>query len=108
MSWGRISPPPLVSSYFFIFAMYSSTSFSETVNPFAFALATSSTFLTLARSLDATLKSIDRQLNDDSMVQQDLRDSLRELSKAAAEARVFLEYQTRYPEALIKGKAKEE
>lgn len=60
------------------------------------------------RSLDATLKSIDRQLNDDSMVQQDLRDSLRELSKAAAEARVFLEYQTRYPEALIKGKAKEE
>ena len=32
----------------------------------------------------------------------------RELSKAAAEARVFLEYQTRYPEALIKGKAKEE
>ena len=41
------------------------------------------------------------------MVQQDLRDSLREL-EGGGEARVFLEYQTRYPEALIKGQSQEE
>lgn len=60
------------------------------------------------RSLDSTLKNVDRQLEDGSLLQHDLRDSLREISKAAAEARVFLEYQSRYPESLIKGKAKEE
>ncbi|MCK6405368.1 MAG: MlaD family protein [Rhodocyclaceae bacterium] len=60
------------------------------------------------RSLDSTLKNIDRQLDDGSLMQQDLRDSLRELSKAAAEARTFLEYQSKYPESLIKGKSKEE
>jgi len=63
---------------------------------------------TAMRSLDSTLKHVDRQMEDGSMLQQDLRDSLREISKAAAEARIFLEYQSRYPESLIKGKAKEE
>lgn len=63
---------------------------------------------TAMRSLDSTLKHVDRQMEDGSMLQQDLRDSLREISKAAAEARVFLEYQSRYPESLIKGKAQEE
>jgi len=60
------------------------------------------------QSLDSTLKTVDRQLSDDSMVQQDLRDTLREVAKAAAEARTLLEYQARYPETLIKGKSKEE
>lgn len=59
-------------------------------------------------SLDSTLKNVDRQLEDGSMLQNDLRDSLSEISKAAAEARVFLEYQSRHPESLLKGKAKEE
>ena len=63
---------------------------------------------TAMRSLDSTLKNVDRQLEDGSMLQHDLRDSLNEISKAAAEARVFLEYQSRYPESLLKGKAKEE
>ncbi|MDQ5907190.1 MAG: paraquat-inducible protein, partial [Pseudomonadota bacterium] len=63
---------------------------------------------TAMRSLDSTLKNLDRQLADDSTVQQDLRDTLRELSKAAAEARTLIEYLTQHPDALIKGKAKEE
>ena len=63
---------------------------------------------TVVKSLDNTLKSVERQLTDDSMLQQDLRDTLRELSKAAAEARALLEYQSRHPEALIRGKTKEE
>lgn len=60
------------------------------------------------KTVDTTLKTVDRQLADDSMLQQDLRDTLREVSKAAAEARALLEYQSRHPEALIQGKAKEE
>jgi len=60
------------------------------------------------KTVESTLKTVDRQLADDSMLQQDLRDTLREVSKAAAEARALLEYQSRYPESLIKGKAKEE
>ena len=59
-------------------------------------------------TLDGTLKSVERQLADDSMLQQDLRDTLREVSRAAAEARAVLEYQSRYPESLIRGKAREE
>ena len=60
------------------------------------------------KSLDSTLRTVERQVSDDSMLQQDLRDTLREVSKAAAEARTLLEYQTRHPEALIKGKTQEE
>ena len=70
---------------------------------------------TTIKTLDGTLKSaetmmknVDRQVADDSQIQQDLRDTLREVSRATAEARTFLEYQSRYPESLIKGKAKEE
>jgi paraquat-inducible protein B len=70
---------------------------------------------TTIKTLDSTLKTaetmmknVDRQLADDSQIQQDLRDTLREVSRAAAEARTLLEYQSRYPESLIKGKAKEE
>ncbi len=63
---------------------------------------------TAMRALDSTLKSLDRQLADDSTVQNDLRDTLRELSKAAAEARALIEYLSQHPDALIKGKAKEE
>lgn len=60
------------------------------------------------KSLDSTLKNVERQLADDSMLQQDLRDTLREVSRAAAEARTVLEYQSRHPESLLRGKAKEE
>ncbi len=60
------------------------------------------------KSLDSALKSVERQLSDDSMLQQDLRDTLREMTRAAAEARAVLEYQSRHPEALIQGKSKED
>jgi paraquat-inducible protein B len=60
------------------------------------------------QSLDKTLKSVDRQLADDSLLQEDLRSSLREVGKAAAEANALLEYLSRHPEALLKGKPKEE
>ena len=60
------------------------------------------------KALDSTLKSVERQLADDSLLQQDLRDTLREVSRAAAEARSVLEYQSWHPESLIRGKAKEE
>jgi paraquat-inducible protein B len=63
---------------------------------------------TTIQSLDKTLKSVDRQLSDDSMLQEDLRATLREVGKAAAEANSLLEYLSRHPEALIKGKPTEE
>lgn len=63
---------------------------------------------TTIQSLDKTLKSVERQLADDSMLQEDLRTSLREVSKAAAEANSLFEYLSRHPEALLKGKPKEE
>jgi paraquat-inducible protein B len=63
---------------------------------------------TTIQSLDKTLKSVDRQLSDDSMLQEDLRGTLREVGKAAAEANSLLEYLSRHPEALIKGKPTEE
>ncbi len=60
------------------------------------------------KSLDKTLASVDRQMSDDSQLQEDLRDGIREVAKAAAELRTLLEYQSRYPESLLKGKSKEE
>lgn len=60
------------------------------------------------KSLDKTLSSVDRQMSDDSQLQEDLRDGIREVARAAAELRTLLEYQSRYPESLLKGKSKEE
>lgn len=60
------------------------------------------------QSLDKTLKGVDRQLADDSALQMDLRETLREVERAAAEARTWLDYQSRHPESLLMGKPKEE
>ncbi len=60
------------------------------------------------KKAEGTLQNADRILSEDSALQQDLRDALREVSRAAAEARVVLDYQSRYPESLIKGKPQEE
>ncbi|MFA7291038.1 MAG: MlaD family protein [Rhodocyclaceae bacterium] len=60
------------------------------------------------KSLDKTLANVDRQMSDDSLLQHELRDGIREVARAAAELRTLLEYQSRYPESLLKGKSKEE
>lgn len=66
---------------------------------------------TLERTLqgvEGTLKTVDRQLADDSSLQIDLRETLHEVERTAAEARNWLDYQSRHPESLLMGKPKEE
>jgi paraquat-inducible protein B len=46
-------------------------------------------------------------LATDAPLQQDLRDALREMSRAAQSLRVFTDYLERHPEALIRGKQEE-
>ncbi|MFZ5557160.1 MAG: hypothetical protein ACOZDY_10645 [Pseudomonadota bacterium] len=41
------------------------------------------------------------------LLQQDLRETLREVSRAAASLRVLTEYLEQHPEALIRGKPEE-
>ena len=60
------------------------------------------------QTLDKTLNSIDRQFAEDSPLQMDLRNALREVERAAGEARAWFDYQSRHPESLIMGKPKEE
>lgn len=43
----------------------------------------------------------------DAPLQQDLRDTLREVSRAAASLRVLTDYLEQHPEALIRGKPEE-
>lgn len=67
--------------------------------------------LTLDRTLNGverTLQGIDRQLAEDSALQMDLRDTLREVERTAVEARTWLDYQSRHPESLLFGKPQEE
>lgn len=52
----------------------------------------------------STLKSADRALSEQSPVQQDLRDTLQEVSRAAASIRVVTDYLQQHPEALVMGK----
>jgi paraquat-inducible protein B len=51
-----------------------------------------------------TLNTAERTLAADSPLQQDARDALRELSRAAQALRVLADYLERHPEALIQGK----
>ena len=60
------------------------------------------------QTLDKTLNSIDRQFAEDSPLQMDLRNALREVERAAGEARAWFDCQSRHPESLIVGKPKEE
>jgi paraquat-inducible protein B len=54
---------------------------------------------------DGVLKNTDSSLlGRDAPVQQDLRDTLQELARAARSLRVFLDYLERYPESLVRGK----
>ena len=52
-----------------------------------------------------TLASADKTLSADAPVQQDLRDALREVSRAAESLRNLTDYLDRHPESLIRGKA---
>ena len=54
---------------------------------------------------DGVLKNTDSSLlGRDAPVQQDLRDTLQELARAARSLRVFLDYLERHPESLVRGK----
>ena len=54
---------------------------------------------------DRTLNNADRTLSEDAPLQQDLRQTLQELSRAAASIKVLTDYLEQHPESLIRGKA---
>jgi paraquat-inducible protein B len=54
---------------------------------------------------DRTLSNADRTLSDDAPLQQDLRQTLQDLSRAAASMKVLTDYLEQHPESLIRGKA---
>ena len=56
------------------------------------------------RDVRKTLDNADQALASDSPTQVDLRDTLREVSKAAASMRNLADMLEREPEALLKGK----
>ncbi len=55
-----------------------------------------------------TLEKSNRLLEQDSPVQQELRDALREVSRTAQSIRDLTEYLSQHPESLLRGKPKEE
>lgn len=55
-----------------------------------------------------TLGNAERTLSTDAPVQQDLRDTLREVGRAAQALRTLSDYLNRHPEALIRGKKEDE
>jgi paraquat-inducible protein B len=54
------------------------------------------------------LGNAERSLSEEAPVQQDLRDTLGEVNKAAQALRVLADYLSRHPEALIRGKKESE
>ncbi|MDM8535909.1 MlaD family protein [Desulfobacterales bacterium HSG17] len=65
------------------------------------------TFKTATSSLkkaDKTISSLEGMVGNDSQLQYELKNTLRELSAAARSIRIFAEYLERHPEALIQGK----
>jgi paraquat-inducible protein B len=57
------------------------------------------------RDVRKTLDNADRTLSEDAPLQQDLRQTLQELSRAAASMKVLTDYLEQHPESLIRGKA---
>jgi paraquat-inducible protein B len=51
-----------------------------------------------------TLNAADKTLADDSPLQQDLRQTLQEVARAAGSLRILTDYLERHPESLIRGK----
>jgi paraquat-inducible protein B len=59
-------------------------------------------------SVDGVLKNTDATLvGKDAPAQQELRDALQEIARAARSLRVLTDYLERHPEALIRGKSEE-
>lgn len=54
-----------------------------------------------------TLAEVNRVLAQDSPLQEDLRSALREVSRAAASARVLFDYLEQHPDSVIRGKPEE-
>ncbi|WP_211442196.1 PqiB family protein [Collimonas humicola] len=54
-----------------------------------------------------TLDNADRTLSDNSPLQQDIRQTLQELTRSAASVRILTDYLERHPESLIRGKQEE-
>lgn len=57
--------------------------------------------------LRRSLAAVERTVAADAPLQQDLRETLREVSRAAASLRVLTDYLEQHPEALIRGKPEE-
>jgi paraquat-inducible protein B len=55
-----------------------------------------------------TMQRAERLMSQDAPLQQDLRDTLREVSRAAASMRSLTDYLDRHPEALIRGRTPDE
>jgi paraquat-inducible protein B len=51
-----------------------------------------------------TLNSAEKTLADDSPLQQDMRQTLQEVTRAAGSLRVLTDYLERHPESLLRGK----
>jgi len=51
-----------------------------------------------------TLNAAERTLSDDAPMQQDIRQTMQELSRAAASIRVLTDYLQQHPESIIRGK----
>ncbi|MFH0131753.1 intermembrane transport protein PqiB [Variovorax sp. EL159] len=51
-----------------------------------------------------TVNTAERTLADDSPLQQDMRQTLRELTRAAGSVRILTDYLERHPESLLRGK----
>ncbi|MBC7680817.1 MAG: MCE family protein, partial [Ferruginibacter sp.] len=59
---------------------------------------------TTLATANATLGSAGRTLSDDAPLQQDLRQTLREVNRAAASVKVLTDYLEQHPESLLRGK----
>jgi paraquat-inducible protein B len=60
-------------------------------------------------SVDGVLKSTDATLvGKDAPAQQELRDALQEITRAARSLRILTDFLERHPEALLRGKSEEQ
>ena len=50
------------------------------------------------------MNTAERTLAEDSPLQQDMRQTLRELTRAAGSLRILTDYLERHPESLVRGK----
>lgn len=62
---------------------------------------------TAMRDVSKTLSAAERTLSEDAPLQQDLRQTLQELSRAAASLRILTDYFELHPESVIRGKQRD-